>query len=122
MIDYYDKTGKPISFEEWAPLFEDKSYQIIRQTKLPDGGLVSTVWLGLNHNYGGGPPAIFETMAFWPVTKDDLFGVGAERRCLRYATIAEARRGHAATVKELWRTHRKLGTAMAEAVAKKKTT
>src|SRR5215471_17514474 len=34
-------------------------------TELPNGGRVSTVFLGLDHNYSGvGPPIVFETMIF----------------------------------------------------------
>ena len=52
---------------------------------------VSTVFLGLDHNYGGnGPPLIFETMVFG----DDELDVE------RYATWNEAERGHDAMVRK----------------------
>ena len=110
---YYDRAGNPITLEEWCELFGDTGYKIIRQTKLPDGGLVSTVWLGLDHAFRG-PPQIFETMAFWPDRE--------VRRCERYATLPAARSGHAAMVKEIRRADRKLRAAMAEADANKKPT
>jgi hypothetical protein len=64
---YYNKEGKEIALLEWAKLFEDKSYQIIKQDKLVNGLHVSTVWLGLDHSFdiiGHGKPLIFETMVF----------------------------------------------------------
>ena len=48
---------------------------------------VSTVWLGLDHSYDGGPPLIFETM---------VFGGGLDLEMERYSTEAEALAGHAA--------------------------
>jgi len=60
---YFDITGKPILFSEWAIRFEDKRYQVIIQE---DKGkvLVSTVWLGMDHGWGRSAPIIFETMIF----------------------------------------------------------
>ena len=92
---YLDKAGKPIDLWEWAKLLEDHSYQVIKQETLPDGKYVSTVWLGLNHQYGSGPPLIFETMVF--PTKGRL----DEERCQRYSTLDDALAGHAEIVHEL---------------------
>lgn len=60
---YYDRTGKRIGLLEWARLHEDIEY---KRVALTDVGhyRVSTVWLGINHNFGQGPPIIFETMIF----------------------------------------------------------
>jgi hypothetical protein len=51
-----------------------------------DGVDVSTVWMGINHRYGPGPPLIFETM---------VFGGPLNQDCRRYTTIEQARAGHA---------------------------
>lgn len=48
---------------------------------------VSTVFLGLNHNWGDGPPLIFETMVFGGPLSDEQE---------RYSTTQEAIDGHAA--------------------------
>jgi hypothetical protein len=51
-------------------------YELIGQTAVPVGDVldwarkfetmdVSTVFLGLDYSRGGGPPLLFETMAFW---------------------------------------------------------
>lgn len=55
---------------------------------------VSTVWLALNHNYGGGPPLVWETMA----QSDDWLNFQ-----LRYCTRAAALNGHLAIVTALLR-------------------
>jgi hypothetical protein len=89
--DKYDRNGRPISLQEWSRLFEDKTYQIILQERTVTGAWVSTVWLGLNHNFlDDGPPLIFETMVFLERgnRRDEL-------ACRRYATEDEARQGHA---------------------------
>ena len=95
MIGCYDRQGKPISDTlEWARLFEDKVYQHVAETTLPNGKWVSTVWLGLNHRYADGPPLIFETMVF------AVEGQWDERDCKRYSTEQEALTGHEAMVKK----------------------
>lgn len=88
MGDYYDKSGLPISFREWARLSEQSEYRFIKQDILPDGKFVSTVWLGLNHRFDDGPPLIFETMVFG--SREDF----DELDLLRYATLPEALEGH----------------------------
>lgn len=61
---YYDKQGKVITdLLEWARLFEDKNYQVVSRYK-DERVIISTVWLGIDHNWGNGPPLIFETMVF----------------------------------------------------------
>lgn len=46
---------------------------------------VSTVFLGLDHNWGEGPPLVFETMVFRDGNGDD---------CQRYSTWLQAMEGH----------------------------
>jgi hypothetical protein len=69
---------------EWGRMFELKN----RRVKDDQIGAywVSTVFLGVDHNYGDGPPLLFETMVF--VEGKD---VGT---CVRYATWDEALAGH----------------------------
>jgi hypothetical protein len=62
------------------------------ETTLPDGKWVSTVWLGIDHRFGGdGPPLIFESMVFSKAGGDEL-------DCKRFATLGDARTGHDAMV------------------------
>lgn len=58
--------------------------------KFPSEISVSTVFLGLNHGYPRGeePPILFETMVFWGGHELDNDGE-------RYATLDEAKAGHA---------------------------
>jgi hypothetical protein len=53
---------------------------------------VSTVFLGLDHNFHGGEPILFETM---------IFGGPLNGEQWRYATYAEAERGHAEAVTQV---------------------
>lgn len=53
---------------------------------------VSTVFLGVNHQFHGGPPKIFETLVFGGPRADTM---------RRYSTWEEAERGHAEIVAEL---------------------
>jgi hypothetical protein len=61
---YYNRAGEPISYVQWRRLFEDKRYQVVRQTEVGEV-MVSTVWLGMDHGWGEEHgPIIFETMIF----------------------------------------------------------
>ncbi len=84
---YYDKEGNPIwDTLEWARLFEDREYRIVKQETLWWGAFLSTVWLGLDHAWGGDRPLIFESMLFFCRTSD------LDWR--RYSTLDEAVQGH----------------------------
>lgn len=90
--DHFDKDGKRISINDWIRLTEDRGYKVVSRSDLPGGGYVSTVWLGLDHSFGRGPPLIFESMVFGspdPEKNGD---------CDRYGTLEEAKAGHAAMV------------------------
>lgn len=94
MIDYYkldeNKNPIPCSLEEWAnqreEMFESKTKHI--GSDEINGKWVSTVWLGLNHNFFDGPPEIFETMIYDNEKKE---WTDYEQR---YATWKEAEEGH----------------------------
>jgi hypothetical protein len=70
---YYDRQGFPIPGDgtedgatlAWAQMKEHggTDYNIVATDELPDGSRLSTVWLGVDHNFGG-VPLIFETMRF----------------------------------------------------------
>lgn len=83
MSTYYDRRGNQITMEQWAATFGDNT--VIRTTV--GVAEVSTVWLGINHQWGAGPPLIFETM---------VFGGNLNEECVRYSTESEALVGHAA--------------------------
>jgi hypothetical protein len=72
MIKYYDQDGQPIEGGTlaWGKMFEDTKSRIIGQSRTLYGEKLSTVWLGLDHNFFGGKPLIFETMLFAPRDRD----------------------------------------------------
>jgi hypothetical protein len=76
--DKYYPDGKPIlsdelmsASERWALLLEQRdSDRIVGQTQTLYREKLSTVWLGIDHNFSRvGPPLIFETMLFAPAIK-----------------------------------------------------
>ena len=94
---------------QWARDFGNYDKKRVALDKLPNGVEVSTVWLGLDHNYGyNHRPLIFETMLFVPqksewvapsghVFKHDKEQIGDQ---WRYSTEEEALRGHKMLVKK----------------------
>jgi len=92
-MDKYDLQGNPIDLLEWSKLFEDVKYRRVAETTLPDGTWVSTVWIGIDHQFGDGTPLIFETMVF--PSKEEL----NERNVDRHTTETEALAGHHLMVK-----------------------
>lgn len=87
---YFDREGVPISDKRMWKLGKD--YKIIKQEQVKEVW-ISTVWLGIDHQFGDGPPLIFETMVF-DEARDEL-------DCRRYSTEAEAINGHREMV-EKW--------------------
>tara|TARA_Y100000310_G_C20447834_1_gene699269 strand:- start:545 stop:853 length:309 start_codon:yes stop_codon:yes gene_type:complete len=86
---YYDKNGKSLEVMEWAKKLEDFDYKCVKKDILKNGIVVSTVWLGLDHNIiEQGSPLIFETMVF---PKE---GESSELDVDRYSTEEEALNGH----------------------------
>lgn len=60
-----DETGNPVvepDLIKWATWFENAKRQIAKDEA--DGVKVSTIFLGLDHNWGDGPPVLWETMVF----------------------------------------------------------
>ena len=96
----------------WARMLEaDPLLRNVAQTDFPDGSLLSTVWLGLDHGYGM-RPLFFETMYFSSEVETlqlsggehdvhptlpfpDLFGEpGETTEQLRYGSEEEALAAH----------------------------
>jgi hypothetical protein len=83
-----DDKGEPIAcndIAEWGRWFKKND---VRRVALDMVGTVklSTVFLGLDHNWQSGPPILFETM---------IFGGPHDEYQDRYATRAEAVANHA---------------------------
>ena len=74
----------------WAEFFESKD-RIVAQENVGEVR-VSTVFLGIDHNFGEGEPLLFETM---------IFGGERDEEQYRYATWDEAEKNHKTIVEEL---------------------
>ena len=86
-MSYYDRTGERITDREYVALMSADCRTVALDTF--DDITVSTVWLGIDHQYGAGPPLIFETM---------IFGGPLDEEQWRYSTENSAIAGHAAAV------------------------
>jgi hypothetical protein len=90
VIEYYDRDGVPMSRSAWSAKFGDYEYKRVAMETFDGGVEVSTVWLGLNHQWNpDAPPEIFETM---------VFGGKLDGEQWRYATEEQAMKGHAIVV------------------------
>ncbi len=69
---------------EWGEWFEHADRRVA-ETSLPNEVRVSTVFLGLDHNFEEGKPILFETM---------IFGGKQDQYQERYHTWEEAEAGH----------------------------
>lgn len=83
---------KLATLEEWSKWFEKIELRRVSYTELSPDIFVSTICLGLDHNFfGTGPPLLFETMAFG--VEDEI--------CHRAATLEEAKETHRKVVEEV---------------------
>lgn len=90
MARYYDRAGNPISMMQSVELFNEDERRVGDDTIGPLR--VSTVHLVIDHQWGDGPPLIFETM---------VFGDDDHAPCWRYSTEKEARKAHLSVVDQL---------------------
>jgi len=106
MVDWYDRSGRPISIEEIGDLLRTPDYKRVAYTEITSSAdeavkyRVSTVWLGLDHNWSGGDPLIFETMVFAgePDPRQRGGSAWADQLCRRYTNELDAKLGHEETV------------------------
>jgi hypothetical protein len=68
---------------KWA-LWYETGDRVVKQTTV-GATLISTVFLGLDHNFGDGPPLLFETMTFTD---------GEDNDCERCSTWLQAEAQH----------------------------
>lgn len=87
--------GEPIGLGTWAALAEDPEVKIVKQEAVcrEPRVFVSTVYLGLDHGWGDGPPLIYETM---------IFGGAADQWQDRYTTREQAVAGHRRARRVAW--------------------
>ncbi len=80
------QNGKPVpepDMDVWHRYFE-KEDRLLWRNSFGDVR-VSTVFLGMDHCHGSGPPILFETM---------IFGGPLDQEQWRYCSMAEANEGH----------------------------
>lgn len=82
--------GDPVEADllTWAQWLENAD-RVVAFDKL-DRADISTVFLGIDHRFGDGPPLLYETM---------IFGGAHEGHQCRYSTRDEALLGHSEAVK-----------------------
>jgi hypothetical protein len=88
-----DAEGNPVpepNLMTWSAWFENADLTIER-THIGEAEVV-TAFLGRDHAHGDGPPVLYETT---------VFNVPHDWEPVRYGTLAEARRGHAAMVERV---------------------
>ncbi len=95
MDNYYyilDENLEPVVVDDalrWGEWFQNADRHLAKTTI--EGIDVSTVFLGLNHDFmGEGSPILWETMIFDTENQEPLFDEYQER----YASFDEARAGH----------------------------
>ena len=92
-----DDAGDPVACADllvWGRWIEDNDRQVAEDfVTFKDVTVrVSTVFLGLDHNFGDGPPILYETMVFEGENDQDQY---------RYGSREEALAGHEAVLAEL---------------------
>ena len=98
-----DHQAVAVDLMTWARWFEVEKRRVA-ETRT-DLFWISTVFLGLDHQYGKGPPLLFETMIFErnKVTKMGPILEEMDGEQWRYSTWDDAESGHHATVKRVLR-------------------
>lgn len=80
-----DKRAVPVAtIEEWAREYDENTRRVAETTI--GKSWISTVFLGIDHSFGGPRPLLFESMVFGGPLADEQ---------IRYSTWDEAERGHA---------------------------
>lgn len=86
MNDNYILDGhevKKVDVTEWAKWFGTADRKV-KNTEI-EGVRISTVFLGLDHSFGSGPPLLFETLVFDGPMDGEMN---------RYSTWDQAEKGH----------------------------
>jgi hypothetical protein len=106
MSEFFNRQGEPISLEMWGQLCEDDDYRQVARTQVGRYD-VSTVWIGLNHQWWPGMmPLFFETMVFDTAVNKSapqfpelgIFHPAVDELTRRYPTEQDALLGHDAVV------------------------
>lgn len=98
MTLWYNLDHQEITVQEAEELLGDHEARRVGFTEIGPY-VVSTVFLVLDHQYGEGPPVLYETMVFSasamnPDAEDPDPELLLELDCSRYCTLEEAQAGH----------------------------
>ena len=77
---------------DWSKRDWNENGRRVARTEVSKDCYVSTVFLGIDHQFGEGPPILYETL---------VFGGPEDQLMFRYSTREEAEEGHANTVLDL---------------------
>lgn len=80
----------------WARWFETAERHV--KLTVTEDHTISTIFLGLNHQWGKGPPLVFETMIF---NKEDGKPSDLDTWQYRYSSWDDAEHGHKAAVRRV---------------------
>jgi len=83
---------KPAELLEWAKWFEDAANRQLARTEVKPDVTVSTIFLGLDHNFCSGKPVLWETVIFGGPRSEEMY---------RYTNEVAALKKHAKIVEEL---------------------
>ena len=87
---------------EWGEWFKTADRNVARTTI--NQYLISTVFLGVDHNFYGGDPLLFETMVFKIAPPNDPQNdIAMDEYTRRYSTWIDAEIGHGEVVKQIRR-------------------
>ena len=91
MLNKHNQPEPVDNITRWALWFETAD-RVVAQTDVNEDVKVSTVFLGLDHQWDDGPPLIYETLVFGGVMDGEMD---------RYSTKDEAVAGHDAMVQRV---------------------
>jgi len=92
-----------VDLTRWAEWFGKEGNRRVAATST-ELFWISTVFLGLDHQFGKGPPLLFETMVFERGKKTNMGALlELDGEQWRYPTWDDAEAGHHATVKKVLR-------------------
>ena len=92
VLNSQNEVVEATSLNEWAVFFEDIERRRVGDDTC-DEVRVSTVFLGMDHQFGDGPPLLFETM---------VFGGVSDQVAVRCSTWEEALKAHEKVCKEVF--------------------
>lgn len=97
---HFNRKGEPIGLGDWSMLLEDPDYKIVKRSFVGRFG-ISTVWLGLDHGFGG-RRELFEAMVC-EMFPDGNWTLRDDLGMWRYATEEEALSHHEELLSEISR-------------------